>query len=138
MPGTTGLSLHIDTSSVRKALCIAIRYAQLSDKGYELPNVYRDVEHVKEMLVGRLCPIRASPIDYESCTLGSDQYRFREEEITILTDDDNHAEFTKPTRENIVSSCSWASEITLTGGPASCDEELGGRIEGRRFSGMSW
>ena len=53
MPGMTGFpSLRVDTDTVKRALCIAIRYAGLADKGYELPNVYRDVEHVKEVLVG--------------------------------------------------------------------------------------
>lgn len=52
MPGP---ALRIQTDSVKKALCIAVRYPNREDIT-ELPEVHKDVEHVVQLLHGTCLP----------------------------------------------------------------------------------
>ncbi|KAI0703718.1 caspase domain-containing protein [Cytidiella melzeri] len=76
-----GITLRIRTQPVRKALCVAIKYSHLRDRGFELAHAHDDVRHVQNLL--------------------TKHFGYSEQDITVLRDSDDPLQ-PRPTRENII------------------------------------
>ncbi|KAI0703723.1 peptidase C14, caspase domain-containing protein [Cytidiella melzeri] len=76
-----GLPLRVRTQPVRKALCIAIQYSHLGDKGLELAHAHDDAQHVQNLL--------------------TEHFGYTEQDITVLKDTDDPLQ-PRPTRDNII------------------------------------
>lgn len=48
----TGPLLNLRTRQLKRALSITVRYEQLKDIGFELPNVHKDTKRIRNMLIG--------------------------------------------------------------------------------------
>lgn len=93
MPGLTS------TRANHRALSVAIEYTERGE-AYVLRGAHRDPPLLKQILTGKHAHARAS---YRSHHTSSAEFmHYKEENITILMDDDS-GKYVEPTYENIVS-----------------------------------
>lgn len=86
---------------IRRALCVAVRYAHLEDLALETTSY--DPPKIRDLLLGEHILIFPSfHLPASTQTICADVYGWQESEITILSDDPLNS-FEHPTRENMVS-----------------------------------